>query len=68
MEADRHAEADEGVHHGEDPEVEPGDETTPQEPEGGDEADEGQRHGDDGDAALERRRVWMRMRLRIGHR
>ena len=53
MEADRHAEADEHVHHGEDGEVEAGDGPAPQQPERNEEAEERQHHGHDGDPPLE---------------
>jgi hypothetical protein len=67
VEADRHAEPDEDVHHGEDGEIQPRDEPAPQQVDRSKEADEGQHHGDDRDAALEGGGVGMRMRMRIGH-
>ena len=53
MEADRHAEADEHVHHGEDREVAAGHGAAPQQRDRGEEAEEGQDDGGDGDPAFE---------------
>ena len=65
MEADRHAEADGRVHHGQDREIESGDEAAPQQVERGEEAEEGDDDGDDRDSTLERGGV--RMMVCVGH-
>ena len=65
MEADRHAEADGRVHHGQDREIESGDEAAPEQVERGEEAEEGDDDGDDRDATLERGGV--RMMVGVGH-
>jgi len=55
VEPDRHAETDEDVHDGEDREVEAGDGSTPQQPQGRDESEEGQHNGHHSDLALKAR-------------
>ena len=52
--ADRHAEAGQAVHHGEDREVAPGHRAAPEQDDRGEEAEEGEDDGGDGDAPFER--------------